>query len=119
MTQKSYTHTSVNHQPTAPSSVPSFHPQNRVKYIKSILPFTKYNVATTITSEDDKWLLYTHTFRCPEEDFVYAIVEAKAVIKELSGKTVKVSKMQRYSGWAKNIKTKPFSHYLVDEVMQS
>ena len=64
-------------------------------------------------------MLYTHTFKCPEKDFVYAIVEAKAVIKELNGKTVKVSKLQKYSDWAKNIKTKPFSHYLVDEVMQS
>jgi acyl-CoA thioesterase FadM len=68
--------------------------ENHVNYYRPINPFQTYIISTTMTSTDDKWLHYKHTFKHPtNDDIIYAVVKAKAVLKESNGKTVPVSQL--------------------------
>ncbi len=69
-----------------------------IKYIRPILPFQNYVVNTKLTVSEDKWLIHEHVFQQHPDDVkkdqkpvVYAAVNATAVVKEKSGKTVKAS----------------------------
>eukprot|EP00600_Ochromonadales_sp_CCMP1393_P001295 CAMPEP_0174986000 /NCGR_PEP_ID=MMETSP0004_2-20121128/18674_1 /TAXON_ID=420556 /ORGANISM="Ochromonas sp., Strain CCMP1393" /LENGTH=158 /DNA_ID=CAMNT_0016238751 /DNA_START=152 /DNA_END=628 /DNA_ORIENTATION=- len=73
--------------------------EQTIKYFKPIGPFKRYIVRTHLTSADDKWFYYNHRFlQHPDEvkggndPIVYSEIECKAVLKERSGKTVKISK---------------------------
>lgn len=74
--------------------------EQRVSYLKPIMPFAKYTIRTTITSSDNKWLHYRHTFQQHDSQvsngkdaMVYAVVDCKAVLKEKTGKTVKIDQL--------------------------
>lgn len=80
------------------------------KYFKPIKPFQKYIVSSEITASDDKWIYHTHTFKQHPDDvkpntepIVYAEVKCKAVIKEKSGKTVKISTVVTQSEYYKKM----------------
>ena len=75
-----------------------------VVYHRPILPFSKYIIRTTLSTTDNKWLHYCHTFQQdpsqvkPGEDpKIYAVVNCKAVLKEKSGKTVKIDQIAKSS----------------------
>ena len=93
-----------------PSGLFSYCAKNRISFIASetsakffsaIRPFQKYTVSTTIHMTDNKWLHYTHRFEKFQEaeakgDVVpktLAIIEAKAVMKELNGKTFRLNNL--------------------------
>ena len=63
-----------------------------IKYLRPIQPFQSFLVTSTVSSSENKWLHYRHTFESlpviGQEPVEFAIVELKAVIKEPSGKTV-------------------------------
>ena len=64
--------------------------------MKPILPFVKYKIYTELQydSGNDKWFYFTHTFCDAKDDsIVYAVVNAKMVVKESSGKTVRCSEV--------------------------
>lgn len=69
-----------------------------VEYKRPILPFQRYIVKTSVSIEDDKWLLYKHRFeehpndvRPGSEPKLYSVVDCKAVIKKRTGETIKTS----------------------------
>ena len=75
-----------------------------IKYIKPIQPMQKYIVSTSISYTEDKWFYYNHTFlqhpddvKQNKEPIIYAIINCKAVLKEKSGKTVRVGELIPYS----------------------
>ena len=76
--------------------------ENNVQYLKPIGLFQRFTIATSIYSKGDKWLYFQHTFRHPtNSDITFAIVEAKAVVKEQSGKTIPPAKIAEKYNWAK------------------
>ena len=66
--------------------------EQNIKYLSSIQPFQSYSVTSSVTTSDNKWLHYRHTFESipttGQDPVQFAIVDLKAVIKEPSGKTV-------------------------------
>lgn len=81
--------------------------ENNAKYKKPINPFQAFTISTDITSSDDKWLHYTHTFTSTSSpETVYAVVEAKAVWKQANGKTINVSSLAASNDFAKLITSK-------------
>lgn len=76
--------------------------ENNVNYLKSIAPFQAYTIHTTVTTSDNKWLHYEHVFRHPTKDIIYATVDARAVVKESSGKTVPVTAWKANNPWLSN-----------------
>lgn len=76
--------------------------ENNAQYLKSIGLFQRFTIATSIYTKGDKWLYFHHTFRHPtKSDIVFAIVEAKVVIKEPNGKTIPPVKIAEKYDWAK------------------
>jgi acyl-CoA thioesterase FadM len=74
--------------------------EQSVKYSKPILPLREYSVLTTIKITDDKWLHYSHSFEQHDDDvkdgtesIKYATIEAKCVLKDSNGKTIRPSEM--------------------------
>ncbi len=70
--------------------------EQTIQYKRPINPFQKYVVRTSMSTTENKWMHYKHTFiQHPDdvafgkEPIVYAIIDCKAVLKEKSGKTVK------------------------------
>ena len=67
-----------------------------MQFYKPILPFQRYAVSTTLTVTEDKWLEYTHTFQQDDattssDPTIYCVIKCRAVMKERTGKTVKMS----------------------------
>jgi YbgC/YbaW family acyl-CoA thioester hydrolase len=78
--------------------------ENKVSYFKPINPFQTFVISTQISSTENKWMHYKHTFKHPtKDDLIYAVVEAKAVWKEQSGKTVTVSSLSDINGFVKKM----------------
>lgn len=75
--------------------------EQKVKYLKPILPFRNYTVRTTVTSSENKWLHYEHRFisvpKEGKEPTVHAVVEATAVVKRPDGRTFKIDEMGKES----------------------
>jgi acyl-CoA thioesterase FadM len=76
----------------------------QVVYHKPIMPFSKYIIRTTISTTDNKWLHYCHTFqqdpsqvKSGQDPKIYAVVNCRAVLKEKSGKTVKIDQIAKSS----------------------
>lgn len=70
--------------------------EQTIKYMRPIAPFQKYVIRTTITTTDNKWMNYKHVFiqhpddvKAGKEAVTYAVIDAKAVLKEKTGKTMK------------------------------
>lgn len=75
-----------------------------VKYNRPIQPFQRYIVSTSITYSEDKWFYYKHSFlqhpddvKAGKEPIVYTVIDCKAVLKEKSGKTVRVGEFLPHS----------------------
>lgn len=83
------------------------------KYYKEILPFQKFDVATKITIMDDKWILYHHKFQQHSSDLktiagqstpipmLLAEINTRSVIKDISGKTVRLLETDCMNDFAK------------------
>lgn len=87
--------------------------EQNVTYSRQILPFRNYVVTTTIkVSDDDKWMHYRHSFDAPTDSKSdkkpthYALIDVKAVMKELAGKTVKPSEVFATSSYFPNVLSK-------------
>ena len=85
--------------------------EQTIQYKKQILPFSKFNIRTSISTTDNKWLHYKHIF----EEFspnnlsspqVFAIIDCKAVLKEKSGKTIKIDAILKSSEFYESIISK-------------
>jgi len=69
--------------------------ENHATYIRQIKPFQRFVVRTSISTTDNKWLWYTHSFESVKPDaktgkhLQYASILCKAVLKEGSGKTIR------------------------------
>lgn len=74
--------------------------QQEAVYRKPIAPLQEYVVTTSIGEEDNKWLLYRHTFESPDGADLYAEVNVRAVMKHPSGRTVRPSEVAEDSAWA-------------------
>ena len=91
--------------------------EQHVSYLKPISPFAKYTIRTSITSSDNKWLHYRHTFQQHasqvkegKDPVVYAVVDCKAVLKEKSGKTVKIDQLVQHNEFYRDAVT-PRTHH--------
>jgi acyl-CoA thioesterase FadM len=74
--------------------------ENRAQYFKPIMPFQIYDIVTTISASENKWLHYKHTFKHPsKDDVIYAVVETKAVLKEKNGKTIPLDVAAKQEDW--------------------
>lgn len=78
--------------------------ENNAKYFRPIDFNQKYIIRTTLTVEDNKWMNYKHTFiqdpttvKPGKEPHVYCVVDCKAVLKEKSGKTIKLTDAAKLS----------------------
>eukprot|EP00980_Cylindrotheca_fusiformis_P009893 scaffold2189_cov116-Cylindrotheca_fusiformis.AAC.13 len=87
-----------------------------VKYMREIRPFQKFVISTTLTiGEEDKWIYYHHHFLEHPDDVrdgeqkKFALVTAKAVLKQRNGKTIKPSTMMKQSNHGEWL-TYIFSH---------
>ncbi len=85
-----------------------------VAYHKPIMPFSEYIIRTTISTTENKWLHYCHTFQQdptkvkPGQDpKIYAVVNAKAVLKEKSGKTLKIDQIAKSNEFYNRFITHP------------
>eukprot|EP00598_Pedospumella_elongata_P007065 CAMPEP_0184973416 /NCGR_PEP_ID=MMETSP1098-20130426/5210_1 /TAXON_ID=89044 /ORGANISM="Spumella elongata, Strain CCAP 955/1" /LENGTH=181 /DNA_ID=CAMNT_0027495871 /DNA_START=37 /DNA_END=582 /DNA_ORIENTATION=- len=70
--------------------------EQTIKYMRPIGPFQKYVVRTSMSTTDNKWMNYKHTFKqhpddvkSDKEPITYAVIDVKAVLKEKTGKTMK------------------------------
>lgn len=86
--------------------------EQQVTYARPIMPFQSYVVQTRIRVDidDDKWLYYTHTFeeanpRAGAEPKQYAKIEAKTVMKEANGKTVRPSEVSAVNHYYRDLVT--------------
>eukprot|EP00606_Chrysophyceae_sp_TOSAG23-5_P000611 GSChrysophyteH2.ASY1.ANO1.810.1 assembled CDS len=69
----------------------------KITYVRPIRALKKYVIETKLdVYKDDKWVWYTHTFlqhpdniKPGSEQKVYAKIELRAVMKEVTGKTIK------------------------------
>ena len=82
--------------------------ENKVQYLKPIDGFKPFVINTSLSSTEDKWLHYKHVFQSEptaqgKEPKVYAIVDCRAVIKEKSGKTVKISDLRNDSDFYREL----------------
>jgi len=100
--------------------------ENKIKYLRPIAPFERYNVSTTCTVdlEDNKYVYYRHVFEQHPGDVVrggdgdgggggggggdgvplrYAVIDLKAVVKQKNGVTIRPSTLikesQFYKDW--------------------
>jgi len=78
--------------------------QQSIKYYKSIGPFQKFVIRTSMQYTQDKWLHYSHTFLQHPDDVArgkdpatFAHIQMKAVIKDRGGKTIKPSEFVQIS----------------------
>lgn len=86
------------------------------RYYKEITPFQKFVVATEIKILDDKWIIYNHRFLQYQDDFkidgtssscavaesvLLAEIKVRSVIKEASGKTVRLLETNAMNDFAK------------------
>lgn len=68
--------------------------ENHATYIRQIKPFQSFVVRTSVSTTDNKWLWYLHSFESVTPDaktgkhLQYATVLCKVVLKEGSGKTI-------------------------------
>ena len=89
--------------------------ENKITYMTPIPIMSKYIISTNVTIGENKWWHYQHTFKEFDDSNnnsngkvakIYAIVEAKGVLKERNGKTIKVSDvMQASNKWNNLLKT--------------
>lgn len=84
--------------------------ENNVSYYKPIGPFVPYIIKVSIRTEDDKWQYFTQTFvqdpstvKKGKEPIVYAKVVTKLVLKEKTGKTIKVTDAAEFSEFYKKL----------------
>ena len=77
--------------------------EQHVVYKRQIKPFQKYEVHTNIKQIDNKWLDYTHIFLQHKDDvppnakpLEYAIITKRGVVKNMSGKTIKIEEYAQY-----------------------
>jgi acyl-CoA thioesterase FadM len=79
----------------------------QVSYLKQLPPFAKFIVRTTVTTSDNKWVHYSHSFQKPDsgnkEPYVYATVDVKAVMKEKTGKTIRLTDLASESDFYKHL----------------
>lgn len=75
--------------------------QQTARYHKEIFPFQKYIVRTTVTSPDKKWMYFEHAFqqhpsdvKAGQEPVRYTTVLTKAVMKDRTGKTIRVDELK-------------------------
>ena len=68
--------------------------EQTIKYMRPIGPFQKYVVRTSMSTTDNKWMNYKHTFmqhpddvKSDKQPITYAVIDVKAVLKEKTGKT--------------------------------
>ncbi len=74
--------------------------EQSARYFRSIEPFEKFTIVTSITTTDNKWLNYEHKFeqhrdlvKQGDQPKVYASVLVRAVLKEPNGKTMKINEL--------------------------
>lgn len=77
--------------------------EQEIIYKKEIKPFQKYEIHTKIDQVDNKWLDYKHLFLQHKDDVqngmdpvLYAMISKRGVVKNLSGKTIKIEEYSRY-----------------------
>lgn len=79
----------------------------QASYLKQLPALKNFEVETKVTVADNKWLHYTHTFQKPpkagQDPYIYAVVECKAVLKEKSGKTVRLTEISKDSEFYKHL----------------
>ena len=86
--------------------------ENKIQYLKSIAPFQRYAVETSLFANDNKYMTYRHVFRhLTKPEVIFATLEAKFVMKEMSGKTVHVDQLVQANEWfrSQNLGTPPSS----------
>jgi YbgC/YbaW family acyl-CoA thioester hydrolase len=84
--------------------------EQTVKYFKPVSSFQKYIVSTSISYKEDKWFYYRHSFQQHPDDVkpgkepvVYTVIDCKAVLKEKSGKTLRVGEFLPHSPLYKDL----------------
>lgn len=75
-----------------------------VSYYRPIEPFQRFTIRTDVTVSENKWLHYKHTFMQDastippnQSPTVYAIADCKAVLKERSGKTIRIDELAQHN----------------------
>ena len=81
----------------------------QISYLKQLPGLQPYIIRTKVTVSDNKWIHYTHTFMKPpvagKDPYIYGIVELKAVMKEKSGKTVRISELSQENDFYEQLNT--------------
>ena len=80
----------------------------KVTYQKQLMPFSPYIVRTTCTTSDNKWIHYQHVIQKPCADdepkpYVYAVVDCKVVLKQKTGRTVKIDELSTETDFYKDL----------------
>eukprot|EP01031_Cornospumella_fuschlensis_P030183 gene30183-36461_t len=76
--------------------------ESKVQYMRPINAFQSFVINTALSSSDDKWLHYKHVLQAApttesQDPEVFAVVHCRAVLKEKSGKTFRISDLKQDS----------------------
>ena len=82
--------------------------EQTIKYYRPIPPMAKYTMEVSCSVEDDKWIFYKQRFLSNREDanghkLEYCVIDLKAVMKEMNGKTIRPSKMSHATDWCREL----------------
>ena len=69
--------------------------------------FQKFDVVTTLSTQDDKWILFNHSFDAVinNEPVTFTRVQVKSVLKASNGKTIRPSEICIHSSYFKDLLT--------------
>ena len=81
--------------------------EQRVEYFSMVKMFQQFAVVTTLNTQDDKWLLFNHSFDSVIKDkpVTFTKVQVKIVLKASNGKTIRPSEICTHSAYFKDLLT--------------
>ena len=77
--------------------------EQTIAYAKPIRNFQKFTVTTQISTDDDKWFYFHHSFEDSAKGTTLASVKVKAVLKAGSGKTCRPSEVVATTPYFKDL----------------
>ena len=81
--------------------------EQKVEYFKMVKMFQNFDVVTTVSTQDDKWILFNHSFDAVVKGtpVTFTKVQVKSVLKATSGKTIRPSEICTHSPYFKDLLT--------------
>lgn len=81
--------------------------EQEAEYFSMVKMFQRFEVVTTLNTQDDKWILFNHSFDGIIKDtpVTFTKVQVKTVLKASNGKTIRPSEICTHSTYFKDLLT--------------